>query len=549
MSSVNNNDEVRKLREYYEKREEELKAKQAREKQKLSEVQEANLKKVSKDSDALAQQQREGTRASITSNDMKHANDIERLKSFHVKQMREQMDRQATEDRVLKKNYKENLERIENRSKAELAAKDERNLKLVKDNAQNTEQIIQSYGQKNKDETAEVKQNLSKKYAEKEKFMQDQQNAERASTLAKHSAYKDHKERESARVQNENSQQQGKIQSTYKKLIAQKEEDNQHLVEDMRELHIDGVDRERRQYDKALKQERANMMNAHQELKERGEGAKKVAELQKKIADLEKQNLRNQNKMERAKKREVEHVKLAYQDNLELMQEQKTGIVKESNKSKSDQILELQRKADEQVKTSRDYFQSRLEQEAEHHDENVTRLQKRLNRDNAQKNSMADLRFKKLKEDTAHEQAAQAKNQQASLNLAKGEHEYTLQQERKEKDNQVKIMKNSYEDRIMKMQLSQNEEIAKLKSQHDAMVAQLRSEFQDQNIELQGKLKTVAAEKEKTRDQEVKAKESQFEYRLSKMEEAYRDSLKKLNKQHEESVRMVNGKDGKGRYA
>lgn len=550
MSSINSSDsgdDVKKLREHYETREKELKSKHAKEKEKLSSVYKDDVKKIRTENSESEKARSKDQKTAISRKDMKFTNDMEKLKTMHEKQVKAQMTQQAMEKEKLRKAYKEDVQRNDKTLRNVINEKDNAHKKVLSEQQQAFEDSLSRTSETSKRDIMQRKEELKAHYENKEDVLREKQIEEYGNLTSEYADYRAQKEREVKKKDRSHETDRRQFQENQAYLLAQKDKENSEILKDMREESIHGVEREKRMMRKYIEKEQKALDRVKEDL-EAGHNTDSVKNLKYKLDELKKDNIRDKNRMERAKKREVENTKIAYQDNIDKLQEEKLNQLKIHNKMRGEQISEVQNRSNEQLKNSHDFFNEQLRDEADNHDAKIARLDRVYSKKSIEDNQKIDNRFRQVKYDYEKDRTTLEKQHNKNLAALKAEQEKILLNERFGHVNERQSMQERFEANVQDMQARHERDMQKMKENYDNTLTQLQADFEGKLADVHNHYQGRNAEKELNKENELRQQQARYDYKLKKIEDAYSENSKRAHKT--ESISFVHDKKNtKGKYA
>lgn len=551
MSAINGNDpydDVKKMREYYKKREADLKAKHAKEKEKLTESYRSDLSKTESTHQKELKRRNQAGQGAMSKSDMKYTNDIEKLKSLHNKQLKENRETQAAEEAKYKKEYKKNIERNDNMLRSQLSEKEQSYQKTLQERELASQEAYARQSQKADQALRDQKGKLERDMTEKHDVSLKNQRKTNEMVSREYDNYRSTKENETKKTQRKHNYQLETAEEKYQRLLTQKDRDQAAMLEEMRELSRDGIAHEKRNMHKQIEKERQGIEKAREDL-EIGRNAKQIDHLKYQLEDAKKQNQRDLRKSERAKNREVENVKIAYQDNVDSLQKERSAQLALHQKIRSEQAIGTQKQSETKIKEAHDFFNDHLMEESDRHDAQVARLQRQFSKDSIQKQAMLDHRFRKIQDDYVKDRNNLQKQHARNVDSLRGEQQKVLHSERSNHALERDGMQERFQTQIAEMQQKHETDIYEMQQRYEGMLSQLREDYQTHLNGVEEKNKTQNLNEQKNQELAIKQKEQQFEYRLKKIEEAYNENLKRINGRHEENIKSLSqAKTAKSRY-
>lgn len=480
---------------------------------------------------------------------MKYSKEMENLKQMHHKQIKENREQQAMEEAKIKTEYKKNLQRNETVLKSQLTEKEKAYHNTLQEKELSSQDAYSKQSTKSQQMLLDQKERLARDFEKREGISADNQKNAIGKVSTEYESYRAQKESESKKSQQKQSYKLDETEDKYQRQLVNKDRDHSVMLEEMRELSRDGLAHEKRTMQKQLEKDRQSLEKAKEDL-EVGRHGKQMEQLKIELADTKKDHDRDLRKTERAKKRELENVKISYQDNLEGLQKERSSQLVLHQNIRRDQAVNSQRQAEEKLKDSHDFFNDHLIEESDHHDAQVARLQRQYSKDSIQKQGMQDFRFRKIQDDYVKDRNNLQKQHERNVDGLRNEQQKVLYSERHSHVKERDDMNQRFQTQMDDMQKKHQTDLYEMQSRYDGMLTQLKDDYQNHITTMERQSQEKDLKNQQTQEQVVKQKEDHFEYRLKKIEEAYNENLKRVNGRHEENIKtLASNKTTKGRYA
>ena len=542
MSSVGGRDgsdsEVRRLREQYKQREEDLIKKHSKEVRNLTQSNQTEIEKLREQNELRVKDMREKSRETMSRRDSKYQNQMNRMREIQTKQL----------DRLLKDNEtKLNTQRSTSNAEVKQA-------KLG--NEGRVEQLDQKYRdsiashrdsfERQIDDARNQQQRSLSKFKENINEQKEEQFA----------LQKDYYDRRLMEVKNElrTTRHSSKQRLTDKEVSHNRDKMrmNETFMDEMRRRDVSSMDlndTQRKNFQSSLTDLRQEARVAHEEARKdayakhedlkaksaaRVEGREK--RLEREIGDLKSENIRDRIKYKQGAQNEIRERQKAYDRKYDLLEEARRDTLNQTNDTMSKNVKVIRQEASDVIQANTRYLQNQNQtsnfksKQALEQKEQEYKL-----RTDYQRNS-ADKRINRIRENSFVENDRQYDAYKKNIEEMKKIHKKDMQQARlsmeKEKTKQVAALKTQ----IQKAEVEHSRVMDSTVQKYEKRIAELNDQFTREKRLSGNREKQLTEAMQRAADSSQEIVKLKYEEKFQKSLEQHNDEKRKMAVSHKSLI-------------
>lgn len=529
---------LRRARETYQEKETDQAKSHSTEMKRMAEAHQAEVRKIQEAHDTQMEALKSKARDAISNRDMRYQKEIQDLRGLHQNQVRRQAleaDGRIQEVQFgAKQDIQKNTE-IKDQQKQVMAQQYEAELgrerQRLAEVSEKSRQTVQTSG-------VEQRQRLNATHQKEMKAVVEDRDRNRNTAQKNYESLRKVKDGQIEDLDKAKRNEAQRLSENYTTNVKELSRDHDQNLLTARDGFKEGIDKNRERFDKALETREAASRNTSEAFKstvgDRLSNRMNAGEA--KNAQLERDLVRQQSSLTRAKNREVQNTRDAMQANIENLEGQRIESLAASNAKNKKEVDKIQKNSEELLGRTNRFFQEKMVadrgQASERHETTKMNLEKRL-----QVSEMsADDRANKLQNLNNREEETLKSFYDKSSNAQRENYEQSLGELREtHRRDQELIFKNFNKqstDREMKFQ-------AKLTEVNNKFENQLQILKEDGAKQLQNQIASSNKEKKVLVDQkniELQRQAAQYENRIAKLEDTHKREVDGINKRHEESI-------------
>ncbi|MGE0764203.1 MAG: hypothetical protein AB7N80_13055 [Bdellovibrionales bacterium] len=535
-SSARQDEIIRRNREEARQNESEIIKKHQKEITRLTEQHSQEVERLQQNHQKQMSELKRQSQDGISRRDHKYQQEIEGLRGLHRKQMQDtannasrnvDLNRKTASTEVQQAQIR-NDERVQDlnesyrRSLDELSASHARTLGEMRERQQ---EAVQNY-----------RENLNKKHQGELEALGKNRQKEVQESERQHRSYRTSTE---ARLRNQELAHMQDQQKASDNLLATVRSERQNQTQNeamLREGFKEGLNQTRERFEKKMEQERDAAETAgrgtRKDVYERING--QMRRLEQANRELKEVNVRDQLQRKREAERQVDNVKEAYQNNVEIAMRERNETIRDSNDNTAKQINQQQKKNEHlMVNLNRNYLHQLDTQEMRHRGD-IDMIESDFKARSDQTKHTTDQRVRHIVDQTESEKLrlselhdanrqVLAKNQRDEANELRAFH----QRDKLEAVERIK-------DAMRKQEIQHQEKMTTLSSKYEKEIARLNDEMARTKRSHDEDMKRITAQFQRQHQTELDAQQIQFQEKLRKTQTQHSEEMRTTNQRNQE---------------
>lgn len=529
---------LRRARETYQEKETDQAKNHSTEMKRMAEAHQAEVRKIQDAHDAQMEALKSKARDAISNRDMRYQKEIQDLRGLHQNQVRRQAleaDGRIQEVQVGAKREVQKNSEIKDQQKQVMAQQYESELdrerKRVSDVSEKSRQVVQT-------SAIEQRQRLNATHQKEMKTVVEDRDRTRNSAQRNFDSLRKTKDGQIEDLDKAKRTEAQRLSENYTSNVKELSRDHDQNIANAREGFKEGIEKNRGRFEKALEERDMASKNTSEAFKSTVSDrlANRLSAGESKNAQLERDLVRQQSSLTRAKNREVQNTRDTMQANIENLESQRIESLAASNAKNKIEVDRIQKNSEELLGRTNRFFQEKMVADrglaSERHETTKMNLEKRL----LVSEMTSDDRTNKLQAINGREEETLKSFYDKSSSAQRENYEQSLNELREtNKRDQDLIFKNFSKqstEREMKFQ-------AKLTEVNNKFESQIQILKEDGAKQLQNQIAASNKEKKVLVDQkniELQRQAAQYENRIAKLEDTHKREVDGINKRHEESI-------------
>jgi len=533
-------DENQKVRDTYREREQQLKEKQQAEISRINQAHADEVKRLQAQQGERDQQVSSSSSAAINRSDMRHQKDIAKLRMAHANQIRSKNAQHRDWKEQAARDYRAQSSRNDASQGARLRQMENQNMNRELESAERTQSTMDNYRQRHQEEVQNIQRDTRNAYQEKRNADESRHYQDRTEMAEKHENFKSYKNAEIRKLKRDQRSELDRKDRIHKQNMDHKDLEFTETYGDLREEQQIGHEKTQQRYAKALEEERESLAAAKEKLY--GNGGRLETERERKnakIRDLRMQNQKNLGRVNRQKKRELANQQEAHNKTLDVMFDERQGMVREYNKTNHSEINAANERADKKIEEGFNRFSAKAKDQDEKNNRDLARQRKTLidqNNDKIEKNKM---RNEAVRAENATERYRLKSMHENQVQRLKNHHASIINEERYKNSKERESLRERFTQRVKELEVAYGQKLAEAEDLHKQERIEMQNQNQKRVAEAVEEKDRVIIENQRAAEFQEKNREKKYEFTLSKVREGHREEMRMLNAQYRENLRNL----------
>jgi hypothetical protein len=527
--------EIRRTRETYQQRENEVAKQQGQQIKKIVENHQAELAAIRADHDEKMQEFKTKTAEMISRRDMKFQKEIDDLRDMHQKQVQRLAYESDSRAERLESSLQSEIKRLkETQGKEEISSLEEQLKAKEKQFEDFAERMRRSQQQGNVDQMrtvrAEHQREINAIVQDRDRRILDQQRHAENFRKAKEQQIRD--------MESQKANELARMASTMEYAITDERENVKHQLDVARETFDLASRKNQERYRKAADKATADSAEArdslyrtvNQRLDER------IRAKETEIRRLQDEMPRIRVKNEQQKATEIQNVKDSMQATLDELQKQKDEIVDASNEKNTNEFLRLNKQNDKALNSTHKFYQEKIAMEDIRADERMERAKADAQKILQQEKISADARLEKIESFNEIERGKLRAYFERASSAMKETFENSLREVREKSKREQDQLFTQFAKTAQENDVKLQQKIASVSMKHEREMASLQEKHLKEVKDRDLVAERIKREIERKGQTDLKAQASKYEYRIGQLQEQHRREIDELNVKHQESL-------------
>jgi len=507
-----------RVRDHYRKKEADLRKRQNEELKRTRKSHQKNLNQLRYENGKAISDLRSRSSEQLRSEDIRHQSEINDLSRDHQRSLKGKDFEHERREEAQLRDFRNINQRQQDRYEAQSEAQRTKHGFTQRKQAEQNARGLEAYRQRHYDQTRSISRDLRNEYENRTAAQNDRHYKERSEILGDYEQYKLYKENELDRTSRDHRYQLGRQQEMHQSQRVSQQREFATQYEDMRDEAKDSHKQTQARYNKALQKERSRIDRTQDKLYgARGRSTRERDRLMGKIRDLKKKNAKDHARVQRQKKREIRNTKIAHQNTLDSMVNERRKMVNEYNRINSEEIGAANNRATKRMENNYEYFRGKMEENDDKFNRDLAVMRNKLVRRNNNKIEKNKLRNDAIQKDDARKRAQLKKMQDNQLQRLKDHHFNILDKERYDNSRNRRDLNEHYSGTVKDLDNDYHGKLAKVENKHTLEMDDLRDRHQKKIGNILQEQKRILVETQRSSQFLADNREKKYKYNLKKI--------------------------------
>lgn len=537
-SSDRATESVRRNREEYIEKENELVKRQQKELRRMAESHQMEIDRLRNDHGTQIEGMREASKENMSARDMQYQKEISDLRALQRKQLqtlaqdseRETRERQTVMDnnaKNLKTSTEDKIARLENHYQDVVSSQNKQHDATLTDVRDKQAEAI-----------AANRERLSKAHGKETRALADDRESSLRKVQNEYGEYRRTSDRRLQDAEIRSVRDRERMSDAHLTAMTRERQGNEDRTGELREGYSNSLDKLRDRYNKAAVEQSEARENSRQHLADDVEGryGRRTESLQTRLADQKDLNNRQLVENRRKKDLEVGNVRDQFQKNISALEERQNALHTEWTELNKKDVDGINRKDQELLKSTNQFYRDRLATEGMKNREAMDNIQTDFSARHNQEKVQADTRVQRVLTESNNNTERLTVTQREAIEMMRSQHVEEQRNLRmaltQEKDEAVNALKNQLREKEAK----HTEQIGQMKLKYDKEIGDLKDLILRERKQNEENSRRIVGDLKRGHDLDMENLNVQYQARIRQIEEAHTKELKTMTRRNDEKM-------------